>query len=129
MIFTTIKIIILYLLSIALWGVENFHSILFDYGWWKPVALFYGATLAMTLALKNDNKVLQICIAFLGCVLWLACIGLIIVYFMGYVDTFLGATPLERLSHDDKFNIGAVIGVSIFFNIVKMLFNSDKNNQ
>lgn len=48
---------------------------------------------------------------------------------MGYVDTFLGATPLERLSHDDKFNIGAVIGVSIFFNIVKMLFNSDKNNQ
>lgn len=129
MIFTTIKIIILYLLSIALWGVENFHSILFDYGWWKPVALFYGAILAMTLALKNDNKVLQICIAFLGCVLWLACIGLIIVYFMGYVDTFLGATPLERLSHDDKFNIGAVIGVSIFFNIVKMLFNSDKNNQ
>ena len=129
MIFTTIKIIILYLLSIALWGVENFHSILFDYGWWKPVALFYGATLAMTLALKNDNKVLQICIAFLGCVLWLACIGLIIVYFMGYVDTFSGATPLERLSHDDKFNIGAVIGVSIFFNIVKMLFNSDKNNQ
>ena len=129
MIYTTIKIIILYLLSIALWGIEKFHSILFDYGWWKPVALFYGATLIMTLGLKFDNKVLQKCIGYAGITLWVACIGLIIVYFMGYVDSFLGATPLNRLSHDDKFNIGLVIGVYIILKIVGVLFKSNNNTK
>lgn len=129
MIFTTIKIIILYLLSIALWGVENFHSILFDYGWWKPVALLYGATLIMTLGLKFDNKALQKCIGYTGITLWVACIGLILVYFMGYVDSFLGATPLNRLSHDDKFNIGIVIGVYIILKIVGVLFISNTNTK
>lgn len=124
MIYNIFKIIILYLLSIALWGVDKFHVILFDYGWWKPVALFYGAALIMTLGLKLGNKVLQKFIGNIVIVLWLACIGLIIVYFMGYVDIFLGATPLNRLSHDDKFYIVIVIGVYIILKIVGLLFLS-----
>ena len=127
MIYTTIKIIILYLLPIALWGVEKFHSILFDYGWWKPVAFFYSAILIMTLALKINNRVLKKYISCIAFVLWLICIGLIIVYFMGCVDTFLGARPLNRLSYDDKFNIGLVIGVYIILKFVAVLFNSNKS--
>lgn len=46
---------------------------------------------------------------------------------MGCVDTFLGATPLNRLSHDDKFNIGIVIGVYIILKFVAVLFNSNKS--
>ena len=83
----------------------------------------------MTLGLKFDNKALQKCIGYTGITLWVACIGLILVYFMGYVDSFLGATPLNRLSHDDKFNIGIVIGVYIILKIVGVLFISNTNTK
>lgn len=126
MIYTTFKIIVLYLLSIALWGVEKFHLILFDYGWWKPVALFWSSMLIMMLGLLFRNKALMRCISIIGTVLWLACIGLIIAYFMGYVETFLGAKPWN-LNHDDKFYIGIVIGVYIILKIVGLLFISNDN--
>ena len=56
MIYSTLKLIILYLLSIALLGIDKFHSYLIDYGWWKPVALLYSLLLIIKFGAKIKNQ-------------------------------------------------------------------------
>lgn len=108
--YTTIEFIILYLLSIALWGIDKCHSFLIDYGWWKPVALLYFTILIISFGTKIGNQIGRNIISFIAVIIPIICLSFIVAYFMGYTDTFLGALTLKRLSHDDKYNIGILIG-------------------
>ena len=129
MIYSTLKLIILYLLSIALWGIDKFHSYLIDYGWWKPVALLYSLLLIIKFGAKIKNQIVRHIISMVAVMLPLIIIAFAVAYFMEYTDTFLGALPLRRLHHDDKFNIGILIGAYILLKAVGLMFIEDKNKK
>ena len=76
MIYSTLKLIILYLLSIALWGIDKFHSYLIDYGWWKPVALLYSLLLIIKFGAKIKNQIVRHIISMV--VVMLPLIGILI---------------------------------------------------
>ena len=93
------------------------------------MVLLYSLLLITTFGRKIKNQIVRHIISIVAVMLPLIIIAFAVACFMEYTDTFLGALPLERLGHDDKFYIGILIGVYILLKAVGLMFIEDKNKK